>query len=102
MSEQQLDQIHDTLVKYVEEKPFSVPLLGTNQTIAEAQRNHAEFCKKTIPNEPIYGRRTYGEAEEMNKSAVPWLDAIDKIEDNYKEIKSIITLFTIDDSKYIT
>lgn len=46
MSEQQLDQIHDTLVKYVEEKPFCVPQLGTNQTIAEAQINHAEFCKK--------------------------------------------------------
>lgn len=77
-SEEELDSIHDALIPFVNDIPFSVPLPGTNQTLADAQKRNAEFCRRPIPNGPIYGCRTYGEAEEMNKAVVRRLDVIDK------------------------
>lgn len=77
-SEEELDSIHDALIPFVNDIPFSVPLPGTNQTIAEAQKNHEQFCKKVLPNGTVFGCRTYGEAEEMNRAVVHRLDLINK------------------------
>ena len=78
MNEKQIDEIRDAIFQYLTEIPLPCPLPGTNQTIEEANRNHAAFCKKPLPNGPVCGCRTYGEVEELNKAAVRRLDAIEK------------------------
>lgn len=74
---EQLNQMHDELLTYVEEMPFPVAFPGSLMSDEEVRRRYDAFCQKPLPNGERYGCRTYGEAEALNQLVVKRLDELE-------------------------
>lgn len=86
--ESKLDKMHDDLLCYVLEIPSPIPvaaLIDSNydrKLDEEAKAQYRAFCKRPLPNGELYGCRTYGEAQEMNRVVVKRSEELDKMNQN--------------------
>ncbi len=78
LSVEQLNEMHDTLLKYVEEMPLPC-LPGLDEERQERMlKKYNAFKQKSLPNGPVYGCRTYEEANELNYLIVKLLDELEE------------------------